>query len=175
MLEVLLPITIRASCDSDDVCSVHRAAFSTETEALLVNQLQARGKSVVSLVAECGSDIVGHILFSPVTIDEKPVNGVGLAPIAVLPEMQNRGIGGRLIAAGLAACQRTGIGFVVVLGDPGFYERFGFTPASGRGLRNEYGAESEFAAIELSPQSIPSKGGLVKYAPEFAGLVFDRG
>jgi hypothetical protein len=102
-------------------------------------------------------------------------NGAALAPIAALPEMQRRGIGGILVRAGLEACRRAGVGFVVVLGDPGFYERFGFERASGRGLRNEYGAESEFMVIELVPQSIPAKGGLVKYAPEFVKLVFDRG
>ncbi len=169
------PVTIRTQRDGDNVAAIHRAAFPTEAESRVVDELRAQGKALVSLVAESGPQIVGHVLFSAAEIEGQRKDGAGLAPVAVLPEMQRRGIGSTLVRAGLDACRRAGVGFVVVLGDPGFYERFGFERASGRGLRNEYGAESEFMVIELVPQSIPAKGGLVKYAPEFAKLVFDRG
>ena len=78
------------------------------------------------------------------------------------------GIGGRLIREGLAACERAGYGFVVVLGWPEYYPRFGFIRADRRGLGNEYGADEEFMVLELRSGSIPENGGLVRYGPEFA-------
>lgn len=112
--------------------AIHRAAFPDESGSRLVNELHADGKALVSLVAECGAQIAGNIVFSAVSIVEHPqcASGAGLAPVAVLPSMQGRGIGSTLVRAGLDACRRAGVGFVVVLGDPGFYERFGFERGS---------------------------------------------
>ncbi|MGH9905597.1 MAG: GNAT family N-acetyltransferase [Pyrinomonadaceae bacterium] len=73
--------------------------------------------------------------------------------------MQRRGIDSTLVRAGLAACRTAGVRFVVVLGDPGFYERFGFERVSRRGLRNESGAESEFLVIQLVPRPFPRRVG----------------
>ena len=107
------------------VFSVQAAAFSTEAEAQLVDRLRANGHASVSLVAVTNGTVVGHVLFSPVrVVDEQGMvagSGLGLAPVAVLPEFQNQGVGKRLIVEGLAACRATGTNFVVVLGDPGYY------------------------------------------------------
>jgi putative acetyltransferase len=127
------------------------------------------GRLCVSLVAVEQDEIVGHVAFSPVSV-LGATDGVGLAPVAVLPSHRRRGIAERLIREGLAACQRAGYGFVVVLGEPGYYRRFGFVPASRLGLRDEYGGGEAFQALELPPGSIPPSGGLVRCAPEFAGL-----
>ena len=152
------------------VYRVNAAAFPTETEARLVDSLRANGKAIVSLVAEEDGRVAGHILFSPVTVAGTDSCGIGLAPLAVLPAYRNRGIGARLVNEGLAACREAGYGFAVVLGEPEYYRRFGFTRASERGLDNEYGVDSPFMVLELHPGTLPPHGGMVKYAPEFADL-----
>jgi putative acetyltransferase len=155
--------------DAAAVRQVHASAFPSPAEARLVDRLREGGKALVALVAEAGGVVVGHIVFSPVTL-EPPADGqgVGLAPLAVLPGHQRRGIGARLVEEGLAACRRAGYAFVVVLGHPGYYPRFGFRRAGARGLRNEYGADEAFMALELRAGSLPPGGGLVRYGPEFA-------
>src|SRR5687767_7703728 len=104
--------------------AVHESAFPTALEARLVDALRDAGRLVVSLVAEEADRIVGHVAFSPVTVAGSSA-GLGLAPVAVSPDCQRRGTGGRLVTGGLAAAGASGAGFVVVLGDPGYYGRFG--------------------------------------------------
>jgi putative acetyltransferase len=154
--------------DIEAVARVHEAAFPTPAEARLVGLLRAAGKATVTLVAVSEGRVVGHVLFSPVTIDGCPTVGLGLAPVAVLPECQRRGVGSSLIEAGLDACRGAGVSYAVVLGHPDYYPRFGFRRASERGLGNEYGADEAFMVLELRPASLPPGGGLVRYAPEFA-------
>jgi len=157
--------------DASTVRIVHEAAFPTDAEARLVDRLRAAGKAEISLVAELEGIVVGHVLFSPVTIEGVRTNdALGLAPVAVLPAHQRRGFGAALIHAGLDACRARGCAFVVVLGDPAYYRRFGFRRAADWRLGNEYGADEAFMVIELRPGGIPSQGGLVRYAPELAEL-----
>ena len=94
-----------------------------------MDALRESGKLVVSLVAEADGEVVGHVGFSPVT-SAAATRGLGLAPLAVRPGVLRRGIGGKLVVEGLAAIARSGAGFVVVLGDPRYYGRFGFGPAA---------------------------------------------
>ena len=167
-------VTIRRelAADAGAIRRVHEAAFPTAQEGRLVDALRAAGQLSVSLVAERAGDVVGHIAFSPVSLAERPSEkgGIGLAPVAVQPGFQRQGIGGRLIRDGLAACKQAGYRFVVVLGAPAYYGRFGFAPASRWGLRDEYGGGEAFMALELQPPGIPEGAGLVRYAPEFAML-----
>jgi putative acetyltransferase len=162
--------------DAAAIRRVLEAAFPTAAEARLVELLGAEVHLVISLVAESDGEIVGHIAFSPVRIDGESVEGIGigLAPLAVVPEYQRRGIGGQLIREGLAACEHAGYGFVVVLGEPEYYQRFGFTRADRRGLGNEYGADEAFMVLELREGRIPEDGGLVRYGPEFAAFAIRR-
>jgi putative acetyltransferase len=153
--------------DFNAVHALHAAAFPTDAEARLVDLLRARGRAQVSLVAEQDGRVAGHVLFSPITVDDTPTKGVGLAPVAVLPQCQRQGLGSRLITEGLAVCRATGFVFVVVLGEPGYYRRFGFSPAAEKGLGNTYGADDAFMVLELTPGGLPVGGGLVRYAPEF--------
>lgn len=155
--------------DSCAIHAVHEASFTTAVEAQLVDALRAAGRLCVSLVAVEGREIVGHVAFSPVSVCGL-TGGVGLAPVAVQPAFRRRGIADQLIRHGLADCRRLGHGFVVVLGDPAYYGRFGFTPARDWGLRDEYGGGDAFQAMEFQVGAIPDDGGDVKYAPEFAAF-----
>jgi putative acetyltransferase len=156
--------------DAQAIFGVHVAAFATDAEARLVQALRASGKVTVSLVAQIEGGVVGHVLFSAVSVDLQPgpARGVGLAPLAVLPAHQRRGIGGRLVEGGLEACCRAGFGFVVVLGDPRYYHRFGFRPARAEGLGSEYGVDEQFMVRELRAGGLADVAGVVRYAPEFS-------
>jgi putative acetyltransferase len=146
------------------------SAFLTDQEARLVDRLRENGRLSISLVAEAENTIVAHIAFSPTTIKnvDRELSGLGLAPLAVLPAWQRRGVGTRLVRAGLKISETVGFGFVVVLGEPDYYHRFGFKSASLWGVTNVYGVDAPFMALELRPDSILP--GLALYAPEFAGL-----
>jgi putative acetyltransferase len=166
-------LTIRFEQEGDGpaIRDVNQAAFGTPGEADLVDELRHWRASVVSLVAEDGGSIVGHILFSPVTAAGGPVQILGLAPMAVRTERQRRGVGSQLVRAGLAAARERGAEAIVVVGHARFYPRFGFVPASRFGLRCEYDvADDVFMALELVQGVLAGKAGLVRYHPAFAAL-----
>ncbi len=135
--------------DKRAVHDVHAASFPTESEARLVDAMRAAGQLRVSLVAVDQNEVVGHVAFSPVHVTGA-TDGVGLAPVAVLHDYRRRGIADRLIREGLVMCRRASHGFVVVLGDPGYYGRFGFKPASEWALHDEYGGGDAFQALEAA-------------------------
>jgi putative acetyltransferase len=166
----MIEIRTERPSDARAIREINERAFGGPAEAFLVDKLRAANKAVVSLVAHDGELVVGHILFSPVTVAHAPESfrGAGLAPMSVLPEYQNQGIGSRLVRDGLAACRAAGFDIVVVLGHVGFYPRFGFAPAAGHGLGNEYDASDSFMVLELRDGVLKSVNGLVKYAAEFA-------
>ena len=152
--------------DTEQVRLILQAAFATAVESKLVDALRSNGNAVISLVAVCGQDVLGHILFSPVTTTPPGIaRGIGLAPVAVLPAVQSQGIGTNLILAGLQLCRMLGYDYCVVLGSPEYYHRFGFKSGHDYGLENEYGAGEEFMALLFTEQDVV---GLVRYAPEFA-------
>jgi putative acetyltransferase len=171
-------VIVRAENHADRAAihAVHAACFPTEEEARLVDALRDAGRLSISLVAEEGGEVVGHVAFSPVRIQGTPGpidragDGLGLAPVAVLPAFRRRGIAQRLVRAGLEVAERDGHGLVVVLGDPGYYGRFGFRAASERGLRDEFGGGEAFQALELRPGSVPAGGGLVRYEAAFSAF-----
>jgi len=165
-------MTIRTETTEDMVAirNVNERAFGRPAEADLVDALRRNGKVTLSLVAEDDGRIVGHILFSPVTIEagDDHLAGVGLAPMAVLPELQNRGIGSLLVKRGLDHCREARHQFAVVLGHPEYYPRFGFVPASRFGVKCEYDVADEvFMAIELQEGALENCAGVVKYQVEF--------
>ena len=155
--------------DVTRIHAIHAASFPTPAEARLVDLLRAAGSLPVSLVAEVGGVIVGHVAFSPVRADAA-IAGAGLAPIAVADPYRRRGIGAALVRTGLDACREANFGWAVVLGEPAYYSRFGFRAASEFGLSDEYRGGSAFQAIELIGGALPVGAGLVRYAQEFATL-----
>ena len=153
------------------VHALNVAAFGQPGEANLVDALRAQARPTVSLIAEENGDVIGHILFSPVTVGGHRGLLMGLGPMAVAPSRQRRGIGSALVLMGLAECRSVGAQAVVVLGHPEFYPRFGFIPADRFGLRCEYDVPHEaFMALELCPAALGDISGTVRYHAAFAAL-----
>lgn len=167
-------ITIRneKSGDFQDVYQVNELAFERKDEADLVERLRA-AEPHISLVAIKDGRIIGHIFFSEVTFEPENENlkAIGLAPMAVLPEFQDQGIGSQLVKQGLEECRNHGFELVVVLGHPEYYPRFGFTTAKEKGIDSEYDVPDEaFMILELKPKALNGKTGTIKYRPEFSGV-----
>lgn len=164
-------MTIRAEnkTDREAVRAVNEAAFATPSEADLVDTLRRRADPLVSLVAVEEGEIVGHILFSPVSLSGHPeLKIMGLAPMSVLPGCQRNGTGSELVRGGLERCIQMGFEAAVVLGHPGYYPRFGFRPASEFGIDSDYEVPDDaFMALELSPGALSEKTGTARYHPAF--------
>jgi len=154
--------------DYKAVREILKSSFETEAEARLVNALRTNGKAILSLVAEQTQTIVGHIMFSPIsTTPPSEAKGLGLAPVAVAPTHRRQGIASMLIREGLQQlCEE--YDYVVLLGNPNFYERFGFQKASNFDIQNEYGVDDSFMVLELKQGMLAKVNGLVQYGPEFA-------
>lgn len=166
------PLHLREEAPGDHaaIAALNETAFGQPAEAALVDLLRAHGALTLSLVAVAGAELVGHIAFSPVTItgDGGVHPAIGLAPMAVAPAWQGRGVGTRLVRAGLEHLRAAGSRAVIVLGHPNYYPRFGFAPASRFGLRWEHSAPDEaFMALELVPGALAGVAGVVRYRPEF--------
>lgn len=158
----------------DDVAAirdVNDRAFGRPNEGAVIEQLRGTSDGVLSLVAVVEGVVVGHILFSPIRLeadDGGEWSGMGLAPLAVLPEWQRRGIGSDLIAAGLTSLRQTPCPFVVVLGHPGYYPRFGFQPASKHGIRCKWDVPDEaFMILVLDEDQMRGASGLAHYRSEW--------
>ena len=144
-------------------------AFDTPAEARLLSSLRFRATPLVSLIIEEGMRLVGHIMFTPVTLNgSAELNLMGLAPMAVIPDRQRCGFGSALVEEGLIRCQMLDCGAVVVLGHPEFYPRFGFRPAAELGINCEYDVPADvFMALELAPGYLENRGGSISYHPSF--------
>ena len=142
------------------------AAFEQSAEADLVDALRESDDAVISLVAEDGGEIVGHVLFSEL---QAPVQCIALAPVSVTPHRQNQGVGSTLIRQGLAQAMGDGWQAVFVLGEPNYYERFGFRAAAADKFETTY-PKPFFLALELVPRSLREREGAVIYAPPFQAL-----
>jgi putative acetyltransferase len=159
------------SADHGAIWEVNRNAFGGEGEARLVDALREGGHARISLVAEQEGRVVGHILFSALTIatPQGGIEALSLAPLAVVPSHQRKGIGSSLVREGLRACREAGHRIVIVLGHPEFYPRFGFSAKLAESLRSPYSGPA-FMAVELVPDALKGIRGEVRYPPPFEDL-----
>ena len=155
--------------DCNAAWNVNRQAFGQDDEGVLVIALQRGGYTAVSLVAEADGIIVGHILFSRIEIRTSTgvIPALSLAPMAVLPDHQNQGIGSELVRRGLKECAASGHRIVIVLGHAKFYPRFGFSAKLAEPLSSPFGGGESWMALELVPGSLKDVAGLVEYSPPF--------
>jgi putative acetyltransferase len=161
--------------DHQAVFQVNESAFGRPSEARLVEALRRSPAFIprLSLVALDRAQIVGHILFTAVEVRSAREShpALALAPMAVLPEFQRRGIGSSLVRRGLDDARDLGHGVVIVVGHPGYYPRFGFVPAEPLGIRAPFAVSSgAFMALELRPDALRGVRGEVRYPPEFADV-----
>jgi putative acetyltransferase len=163
-------VVIRPEGPSDyaRIREVNVAAFGGTEEAVIVEALRSEGAVLRSLVAVLDGVIVGHILFSRMSIETSggSIAAVALAPLAVMPGQQRRGIGGKLITIGLDDLRAMGERIVLVVGHAGYYPRFGFSTARARALESPFPVDV-FMALELSPGALDGIRGRVKYPAAF--------
>lgn len=155
--------------DADAISQVVEAAFEQPAEAELVRRLRANGDLLLSLVAEDNGTIIGHVAFSRLWIERDGARtpGVSLAPVAVMPDRQRKGIARAMIGAGHLRLKTQGEKIVFVVGDPDYYRRFGFSHETAEDFSSVY--QSDYLqALRLSPDA-PIEGEVV-YAAAFAGL-----
>jgi putative acetyltransferase len=150
---------------------LNERAFEQAVEADIVDRLRQACPETLSFVAEDEGRVIGHILFTPAVIGSgsKVIQGMALAPMAVLPERQREGIGTRLVKHGLRALQDRSCPFVIVLGHPGYYPRFGFEPASRHGITCQWEGVPDEAFMILIFDEIAMEGiaGVARYRAEF--------
>lgn len=171
MVDARITIREEAAQDFAAIHEVEEQAFGQSDEADLVDALRQRGAVVLSLVALLDGQVVGHILFTPVSIESAvgTFSAIGLGPMAVSPLHQRRGIGSELVRRGLDNLRAAGHELVVVLGHPDYYPRFGFVPSVRYAIRSEYDVPDDvFMVLELRDGALErQRGGLVRYQPEF--------
>ena len=154
--------------DRNAIRVIHEAAFGRPDEADLVERLRAEGVVLLSLIAEVEGRIAGHILFSRMSIEipSSSVAAASLAPMAVLPDYQKRGLGSKLIEDGLSRLRACGEAIVIVLGHRNYYPRFGFSVAKARDLEHPFPPDA-YMALELSDGALIHVHGRVKYPAAF--------
>ena len=166
-------ITIREE-QPQDIKIIHdlnKRAFGQTQEADLVDRLRQTCDDLLSLVALIENEVVGHILFTPVVVEgeQEVLQGMALAPMAVLPEYQRQGIGSELVRNGIEKLNKRQCPFIIVLGHAEYYPRFGFEPASRYGIRSEWEVPDDaFMILVVNESELQGGAGLARYRPEFA-------
>src|SRR6185295_12090351 len=157
----------------DDVTAirdVNKRAFGQDQEGNIVDALRSNGAALLSLVATLDDRVVGHIMYSPISVGGE-IMGAALGPMAVLPEHQRQGIGSKLVEAGSRKIKRQGWPFIIVLGHSKYYPRFGFVPAGNHGIRCEWEVpEDVFMLLVLDQEKMHGVSGLAKYRHEFSSV-----
>jgi putative acetyltransferase len=173
--EDLLMIDIRREEpeDRDAVYRLYLAAFNDSSEANIVEQLRDSCADYLAFVAVQDDMVVGHILFTPATVDGCAVAGMGLAPMAVKPSHQRRSIGSQLVRHGLEHLRQAGCSFVIVLGHPEYYPRFGFELASKYCLVSQWEGipDEAFMVVVFDDAVLPKTGGIARYREEFSAAM----
>jgi len=165
-------LIIRPEIPEDEAAIIHvnEEAFGQKEEGELVEKLRKRGVLTTSLVAIQDGEIVGHIAFSPVAVESEgsSFEAIALAPMAVLPMYQRKGIGSQMVRIGIEECRRLGHEIVVVLGHPDYYPRFGFVLAKPKGIDCAFEVPEEaWMILELRQDALAGRRGIVRFQPEF--------
>lgn len=164
-------IRLEQSSDINDIHDVNEKAFGQSKEANIIDNIRKNCDDVLSLVAIEKDKIVGHILFSPVTIEGEHgvVKGMGLAPMAVLPEFQRQGIGSQLVNMGIEQLRKRKCPFIIVLGHPEYYPSFGFVSAARFGIKSQWEGipDNVFMILWLDTSIMHQIRGIAKYRSEF--------
>ncbi len=168
----MIIVRVERPADTVAVRAVNDRAFGRGVEGAVVDELRKTCPTSLSLVAEEGGRIVGHALFSPVRIERDGrvvLEGMGLGPLAVAPERQRRGIGSKLVRAGVDALSRRGCPFVLVIGHASYYPRFGFERAAARGLTPQWQGipDEAFMVLVLDERAMAEASGVASYRSEF--------
>ena len=162
-------IRTEAPADILTIDRLVRTTFETEAEAGLVMSLRENSHLTLSLVA-CTDEgeVIGHCLFSPVMLNGEDLNWQGLAPLCVKQEFQKQGIAQALVKEGLETLTELGYPVSVVLGDPAYYQRFGFESATKYDMKCKWEVPEEAFMIKAcSSEFLEGKSGLIEYCPEF--------
>ena len=167
---MLIEIREERPADVAAVREVNRRAFEQERESNIVDALRANGGALLSLVATIDDQVVGHVMYSRVSVGDM-VNGAALGPMAVLPEHQRQGIGTRLIDTANQKIKDAGYPFIIVVGHAEYYPRFGFRPAGKYGIKCEWDVPEEvFMVLMLDAAKMQGVAGLAKYRDEFSTI-----
>jgi len=165
---MLIEIREERPDDATAIREVNKRAFEQDQEGNIVDALRANGAISLSLVAAVNGRIVGHVMYSPITVGGV-ITGAALGPMAVVPEYQRQGIGTALVDAGNEKLQNDGCPFIIVLGHPNYYPRFGFRPASTYGIECEWAVPDDvFMVLVLDEAKMQGVSGLAKYRHEFS-------
>ncbi len=165
----MIEIRNELATDVPAIRNVNQQAFGQDQEGRIVDAIRSNGAALLSLVAVVDGQVVGHIMYSPASIDD--ITGAALGPMSVLPEYQRQGIGCQLVETGNEKLKASGCPFIVVVGHADFYPRFGFQPASHYGIQCEWPVpDNVFMALVLDPVIMEGISGLAKYRHEFSAL-----
>jgi putative acetyltransferase len=161
--------------DIDDIHALNELAFGQPQEANIIDKLRINCDNLLSLVAIENEKVVEHVLFSPVEIEgqHEIIRGMGLAPMAVLPEMQHKGIGTQLVKSEIENLRKMQCPFIIILGHPEYYPRFGFERASLYGIKCQWEGipDDAFMILWLDKSKMNRVSGLAKYRDEFNAAI----
>jgi putative acetyltransferase len=167
---VLIEIREERPGDVAAIRDLNKRTFGQDQEGNIVDALRSNGAALLSLVATRNGRVVGHIMYSPLSVGGE-VTGAALGPMAVLPEHQRQGIGSELVEAGNRKLQDAGCPFIIVLGHANYYPRFGFRPASTHGIKCEWEVPDDvFMLLVLDQAKMQGVSGLAKYRHEFSSV-----
>ncbi len=166
-----MKIRLENKNDFNAIKIVNDKAFGQPQEGNVINKLRGSDPQVLSFVAEINSQVVGHIFYSTAKIecDNKKIVGLGLAPMAVLPEYQKQGIGKMLIKESLSAITKKYIPFIIVLGHADYYPKFGFEKASKHAISCQWNGipDEAFMIMILDKEKMSGIHGIAKYRAEW--------
>ncbi|MGH8586871.1 MAG: GNAT family N-acetyltransferase [Gammaproteobacteria bacterium] len=167
---MLIEIREERPGDVAAIRDLNKRAFGQDQEGNIVDALRSNGAALLSLVATLNGRVVGHIMYSPLSVGGE-VTAAALGPMAVLPEHQRQGIGSKLVEAGNGKLKDAGCPFIIVLGHPDYYPRFGFRPASTHGIKCEWEVpDNLFMLLVLDQAKMQGIFGLAKYRHEFSSV-----